>query len=299
MKATDELLEQMEAHLREIYETASKETTEAWKEYMTEQGKKIADLQKQYDAAKKAGDKKLQRRIGIQLAREKREMTFQNERYQRLVKDFTAQMTKANRTALAYLNGKMPSIYAYGANEAKADAEKVGMSFTIVDEATVKRLAMQDEIKLPYKKIDAIKDRRWNTRQLNSSVLQGILQGEPMSKIAERIMPIVGNNEAAAMRNARTMVTGAENGGRYDRARWLEEEGAVIEKEWSAAVHSSRTREWHRDRDGMTIPNDEEFAPGLMYPGDPGGEPEEVYNCRCSMITHIVAVNINGKRIKF
>ena len=25
-----------------------------------------------------------------------------------------------------------------------------------------------------------------------------------------------------------------------------------------------------------------------MYPGDPSGEPEEVYNCRCSIRTHII-----------
>lgn len=43
-------------------------------------------------------------------------------------------------------------------------------------------------------------------------------------------------------------------------------------------------REWHEDMDGEVVPKDEPFSNGLMYPGDPDGDPEEVINCGCDMV---------------
>ena len=51
--ATDELLSKMERRLRAIYTRASREIGEAWKAYLREAGTEIADLQKQYQEAKK------------------------------------------------------------------------------------------------------------------------------------------------------------------------------------------------------------------------------------------------------
>lgn len=36
--------------------------------------------------------------------------------------------------------------------------------------------------------------------------------------------------------------------------------------------------------DGVAIANDKCFENGCMFPGDPGGAPEEVYNCRCTLL---------------
>jgi hypothetical protein len=60
------------------------------------------------------------------------------------------------------------------------------------------------------------------------------------------------------------------------------EEGAVL-KEWVAA-NDGRTREAHAARDGVTIPLNEEFAPGIMKPGD--GPAKESVNCRCTLRYH-------------
>jgi hypothetical protein len=43
-------------------------------------------------------------------------------------------------------------------------------------------------------------------------------------------------------------------------------------------------REWHEDMDGEVVPVDEPFSNGLMYPGDPDGDAEEVINCGCDMV---------------
>ena len=172
------------------------------------------------------------------------------------------------------------------ANKTKKQSIK-DVTFSLVDEATVAKLQREGDIKLPYKKLDETKDARWNTKQLNSKILAGIQNGDSIPKIAQSLMDVIGNNEASATRNARTMVTGAENGGRQDSYEHLAEQGVVQKKVWIATA-DDRTRESHLELDGEEVDIDEEFSNGLMYPGDPAGDPAEVYNCRCSMRTHII-----------
>jgi SPP1 gp7 family putative phage head morphogenesis protein len=122
---------------------------------------------------------------------------------------------------------------------------------------------------------------------MSSRLLQGILNGDSIPHIADRLMDIVGNNAMSAIRNARTMVTGAENSGRLDSYKDLAEKGVVQRKIWIATL-DDRTRESHTEINGEEIEIDQVFSNGLMYPGDPDGDPSEVWNCRCSMKDHIV-----------
>lgn len=288
-KWTDEELEKMEKHIEDVYKQAEEEIIQKWDSYMSKVWDKTNDLYKELDKAKKSGDQDKQKEIQNKIASIQKSETFQNKKYQSMLDTVTNQLANVNQTAVSYVNDKMSSIYAVNYNEVSTEATKVGISFDLVNESTVKRLVKDGDVKLPKKKIDIPKDKKWNTKQLNSSLLQGILQGESIRDISKRIQPIVDNNKNAAIRNARTMVTGAENRGRFDSATELEGLGAIIEKTWMA-THDGRTRESHLQIDGETVPKDEEFGNGLMYPGDPDGEPEEVYNCRCSMTTRIVGV---------
>lgn len=161
------------------------------------------------------------------------------------------------------------------------------ISFTLLDAHTVERLQREGDIKLPRKKVDIPKDERWNTKQMSSKLLQGILAGDAIPTIANSLMQVIGNNAAAAVRNARTMVTGAENVGRLDSYEDLAEKGVVQKKVWIATA-DDRTRESHLLLDGEEVDIDKPFSNGLMYPADPSGDPAEVYNCRCSMRDHIV-----------
>lgn len=162
------------------------------------------------------------------------------------------------------------------------------ITFNLLDVHTVNRLVRNGDIKLPRKKLDAVKDERWNTKQMSSRLLQGILNGDSIPNIANRLLDIVNNNEASAIRNARTMVTGAENSGRLDSYNDLAEKGVVQRKVW-IATYDDRTRESHAEINGEEVEIDKVFSNGLMYPGDPDGEdPSEIWNCRCSMKDHIV-----------
>lgn len=299
---TDKQLDKMEKHLNSIYTETQKGITEKWDKYMRESGEELKKLQAEYDEAKKSGDKEAMKNAGRKLSKAKKSQTIQNRQYQSMVDGITTQLANVNQTAVAYLNGQLPSIYTVNYNAVNTTATEAGIAFNIVNENTVKKLIEDGDIKLPYKNLDKIKDKRWNTKQLNSSVLQGILQGDSMDKIADRILPIVDNNKNAAIRNARTMVTGAENAGRLDSYKDLDERGAVQKKVWIASA-DKRVRDWHLSMDGQEVDLDDDFIDGkgnrLEYPGDPDGEPETVYNCRCSMATRIIGFRKSNGKIEY
>ena len=287
---TDLKLEEMEKRLSAIYSRAEKEIGERWKEYLVEAQEEIDELQKAYDLAKKSGDPKEIRKAGKKLTSAKRERTLMDKRFKALTETTATQLANVNKTALSYVNGQLPEVYSINYNVLAPTVDGVGgYSFALVDADTVRNLATTDKSLLPYKQLDEKKDIRWNVKKMNSEVLQGILQGEPMDRIASRLSKVIGMDETAAIRNARTMVTGAENKGRIDSYKKAEEDGIILEKEWLAAI-DSRTRHWHADLNGKTAPIDEPFHNDfgdIMYPGDPHAHPANVYNCRCTLVTKI------------
>lgn len=285
---TDKHLDKMERKLKKIYRKSAKGIYKSFEQFMLDAQKEL----KRYEYIFTAQLNKDIDTTGIekQIQRKKEEIILRNQAYKDMIDGVTTELAETNTTALAYINGQMPSIYRNNYNQMQAEASRAGVKFNIVSEDLVKRRILDGDIKLPKKRINIPKDKRWNTKQLNSSVLQGILQGESMEKIAKRILPIVNNNANASIRNARTMVTGAENQGRSDSYKRLESDGAIIVKEW-VATDDDRTRIAHRELDGQSIRPDEKFVDmdgnELEYPGDPSGAPETVYNCRCTMVGHV------------
>ena len=288
---TDKELKKIEKRIKEIYEESEKELTKKWNDYFSAASKRLTRLQNEYDKVKLSGDEEAVKTAYNALEREKKNLTFRNDDYQKMLNKTTTALTDLNQTAVSYINGQMPPVYTKNYNQIAKDAEKLGIDFHTVDQHTVAKLVKDGDIKLPYKTVNVAKDKLWNTKQLNSSVLQGILQGESMDKIAKRILPVVDNNSKAAIRTARTMVTGAENAGRLDSYEEMENEGVVLHKVW-IATGDDRTRDWHLVMDGQEVDVNDDFTDGngntLAYPGDPSAEPETVYNCRCSMKTHII-----------
>ena len=291
---TDEKLKQMENEISDIYSEATGDMSKEWAEYMRKTNVKIKKYQAQYDEAVKSKDADAISEAWDALVKAKTSQTLGSEYYEDMVNDLTSKLANVNQIAVAYANNQLPSIYTRNFNLNASTRQIItrhGLVFNLADEATVKRRILDGDIKLPKKKVDIPKDKRWNTKKLNSSVLQGILQGESMDEIAKRILPVVNSNQSAAIRNARTMVTGAECQGRTDRYKNLAERGAILRKEW-IATGDSRTRDWHLSMDGQEVELDESFTDGLgnkiKYPGAPDAEPSTVYNCRCGISSHIL-----------
>lgn len=309
-KAEQEL-KKLERKIRKAYKDSYKEISKEWDEYMEKADKRLENAQKEYNSIKKNGTAEEIAKAKQKLQKIKQNKILRDKEYREVLNKTTDKIAKANQTALDYANNIIPSMYAIGySNPSEVysvpkDIEKAMKSaFDIRDEHTIKRRIQEGDIELPNKKkrLKIPKDKRWNSKKINSSILQGILKGESAKEIAKRLEPIVDNNKNAAIRNARTLMTGAENQGRLDRYRDLEKQGAVLKKVW-IATGDGRTRDWHVEMDEQEVDIDKEFIDGLgnelMYPGDPGGAPETVYNCRCSMQSHVVGFRKSDGRIRY
>lgn len=290
---TDARLAEMIAHIRQTYEQAQDELTAKWNAYMARGNDRLENLYAAYVSA--PADKKAEALKKYQDALQS--YTLQNKWYKEMVGETAYRIANVNSIAIAYINGQMPGIYITNFNPIDPELRNMGISWTIRDEHMVRNLLMDS---LPQKELDFAKDMAWNTKKINSTVLQGVLQGEGITKIAGRLLPIVNNNETAAIRTARTMVTGAENRGRLDRYEEYEEQGVVMHKVW-IATPDGRTRDWHINIDGQEVPVDEPFIDGhgneLDYPGDEMAEPETVYNCRCTMRSHLIGIKDSRGRV--
>lgn len=161
------------------------------------------------------------------------------------------------------------------------------ITFNIINRDVVDRLRRDGDIVLPEKKISVSKDERWNTKQMTSKVLKGLENGDSVQSVAKSLQEVIGNNSNSAIRNARTMVTSAENHGRLDSYKNLSNQGVVMKKEWQATP-DDRTRPSHIDIDGEEQDIDKVFSNGCQFPGDARGPAEEVWMCRCAMGTHII-----------
>jgi len=106
--------------------------------------------------------------------------------------------------------------------------------------------------------------------------------------IVEKVDGIsVGRAEALA----RTDLVGMANGASVHVATTSKRPEEVLYKEW-LATNDGLTRETHQDAHGQSVLVNEVFEVGdatLNYPGDPFGPPEEVMNCRCTIIYNSVA----------
>lgn len=295
---TDKKLAQIERQIDRMYRKATKGIVKKWNEYLVDVDKQISTLQAEYEAAKANGDKETTKKLGIKLVKLKRDKTLQNKYYQQMVDHTAHQITIANQRATAYINGEIPQVYTWNYNYVNKEAQQYGIRFDIRDEHTVRRLFLNGELDLLPRKINEGKDVAWNKKQMNSSVLQGILQGESIPKIANRIMPIVNNNKRSAVSNARTMITSAECGGRLDSYRDLTKNGAIMKKVW-IATPDDRTRKSHLDIDGEEQNIEDDFTNGCAFPGDGKGPADEVWQCRCSMKAHIIGIRGKYGKIRY
>ncbi len=285
--ATDKELERIEKKLTSIYKRAEKEIGVKWRDYLIKANAKIAPLQKQLADAQAKHDTALANQLKKQIADKQRAMTVVNSKYKRLTDQMANEITKVNQTAVAYVNGETPSIFTLNYNYVAQDINSfdLGISFELVDKNTVKKLILEEPELLPSQTINNAKDIAWNIHKTNSEVLQGILQGESMPKIADRFSRVMAMNAASAIRNARTAVTCAENSGRMEMMHEAEAKGVHALKKW-IATHDERTRDAHMELDNKTQEIDEPFVNSIgeiMFPADPHAHPANVYNCRCSL----------------
>ena len=214
---------------------------------------------------------------------------FQSEQWKRKLDDIVKVYRNADEKSREIVGGTSKNIFCEAANYTAFSIEKDLMgaiSFNLYDKKTVERLIKDNPKMLPEWKINETKDYVWNEKRVQNAVAQGIIQGESIAQIGDRLTGELATSNAKKMNLfARTAFTGAQNAGRIDRLHDAEEMGIEVKKKWLASL-DDRTRDAHADLDGDEVPVDEPFHSILgpiMYPGDPTADPANVYNCRCTL----------------
>lgn len=290
-KETDIILAGMEKELDSVYSQAYREARETANEFMV--------FFRELDIKKR-----LQLKNGdideSEFKRWRRTMFFREKRYYQMADTLAADMTNVNKIAASIINKHLPEVYAINHNYGTYEVEhgsKINTQYTLYDRFTVERLLRDNPDLLPRKAaINIPEDIKWNKKKINSAVTQGILQGEDIDKISKRVADTVTDmNHTSAVRNARTMTTSAESGGRVDSYKRAESMGINMLQVWLATL-DNRTRHEHRQLDGQKRAIGEPFeveGNKIEFPGDPKAEPFLVFNCRCTLIGQVKGVNLD------
>lgn len=294
---TDEILADLEKRLRKEYEQAAKETQEKLDKYMKKFATKDAIWKKSVDA-------------GIRTQEEYDKWRLQaiagGERWEKMKARIVADQLHTNQIAREIMNKEMPGIFELNANFALYQVEhdsQIDTSLTLYNREAVDRILRDDpEMLLPpgrrvSQQIQEGKAERWERNKVQSVMTQGILQGESIPKLASRLASAVADSDyKAAVRNARTMATNAQNAGRYDAYNRLESNGVELTLEWAATL-DNRTRHEHRMMHGQRRNVGEPFVVDgveIMYPAQTGSfmgisnVPQEMlWNCRCTILAFV------------
>lgn len=295
-EATEKIIAEMEKKLSQQYAQAEKEVKEKLDDYFRRFEAKDAKWQEWVKNGVKT-DKQYKQWRTQQIA--------QGERWTALKEQLAEDFQNANKIARSTIDGYMPEVYAINHNYGIYQIENGGelaTSLTLYDRQTVERLMRDDPELLPppgktvSKAIAQGRAERWSRQKLQSVMTQGILQGESIPKLATRLAKEVGeSNRKAAIRNARTMATNAQNAGRYDSYRRARDRGIDLTIEWQATL-DQRTRHDHRMMHGQRRNVDEPFNTpdgfSILYPAELGKSESdlpqrEIWNCRCTLLAWI------------
>lgn len=277
-KQSEKMLNELEAKIHREYAQASKEMADKATAYFNRFKSKDLEQRDRYENGEISKKEYTEWR--------KRQMAT-GKRYIAMRDTLAKDLTNTDKIAMKMVNQALPDVYAlninYGTYSIEKDS-KINTSFTLYNHAAVERLIKDNPKLLPNPKVDIPKDLRWNQQHIQSAITQGILQGKSIPEIAKNLQSVTGMDERAAIRNARTAMTGAQNAGRLDSMKRAQARGIGVKKGWLATLDHV-TRDSHVDLDGEVQELDRTFSNGLMFPGDASGAPAEVYNCRCRL-TH-------------
>lgn len=300
-KWTDREIKKLERRLNKEYSQAVDEIEEKTRDYFRRFESKDKKWRQWVKQGKKTEKEYQEWRFGQMAV---------GERWETLKEQLANDYHNVNDIAkkIAYETAK--DVYAENHNYATYEIEhglSLNTGYTLYDKSTVERILRDDPSILPEpgkkvsSRIAAGLDIRWNKQLIQSAALQGILQGESIPKIATRLADSVGDkNRKAAIRNARTMITGAQNAGRVDSYKRAQRMGIDLKQEW-VAVLDGRTRHEHRLLDGQVRNIGEPFeveGMTIRYPGDPTAAPRMVYNCRCTLISQLKGFEIDSTRYR-
>ena len=295
--ATDEEIAKIEKLITKEYKKAHKEVSKKCEDYFAKFAAKDAKWQEWVAQGTKTQKEYKEWRQGQMLVGKKWE-----DLRDTLAQDYT----NAAQITMSITKGFAPEVYAINHNYATFEVEKkslIDTSYTLYSKETVEHM-YKGKPKLYHtygkavaKEIKEGKQYAWDRRRITSVLTQAVLQGESIPKITKRLEQVTAGDHKAAIRNARTMMTGVQNAGRIDALERAQDMGIPVKKQWLATV-DGRTRHWHRELDGVAVDYDEPFKNEIgeiMFPGDPSADAANVYNCRCTILPVVAGFEIDVK----
>ncbi len=286
-RETDKRLEVMEKRISKVYadtlEEAKTKLTAVLKKFQ-EEDKKRAQL---------VADGKLKQRAYVAW---RQELLGKAKHLQDMIDVLTEDFTNADKIAMNIVSGEATGVYALNANYAAYEIEQkagINLSWTLYDHSTVERLISEEPDLLPLPSVNIPLDQQWNKKHITAAINRGILLGDPIPDIAQRLLNVANMDLNAAIRSARTATTAAECAGRIDTYKYAESLGIEMQQEWVATL-DDRTRHEHRILDGQRVDIGEAFevdGATIRYPGDPQAPGYLVYNCRCTLVSAVKGID--------
>ena len=280
---TDKIIAKTEKLITKEYKKAHKEVSKKLDDYLARFATKDEKWQQWVASGKKTQAEYVEWKKGQILI---------GKRWEAMKNTLAADYANAAQISESIVNGYKPEVYALNHNYATFEVEKESMidtSYTLYSKEAVERMH-RDNPRLYHQPGDKVKraiksgkQAAWDKRRIQSVMTQGVLQGDSIPNLTKRLEKVTGGDHKAAIRNARTMMTGVENAGRLDAIKRANELGIPTKKQWVATL-DSRTRHWHRQLDGVIEEPEEPFVNQygkIMFPGDPTANGANLYNCRC------------------
>lgn len=302
-QATDAIIAKIEKDITKEYKKAHKEVTQKLDDYLARFATKDKKWQEWVANGTKTAQEYKDWKMGQILV---------GQRWADLKDSLAKDYGNAAKISQSIANGYRPEVYALNHNYSTFEIEKkskLNTSYTLYSRESVERMYRENP-RLYHKPGQTISQQikegklaRWDKRRIQSVLMQGILQGESIPNLTQRLEKVTGGDHKAAIRNIRTMMTGVQNAGRVDAQERAKSMGIPVKKQWLATL-DSRTRHWHRELDGEVAETDEPFENEIgkiMFPGDPDADPANIYNCRCTLLSVIEGheLDINDDRVSY
>jgi len=117
-----------------------------------------------------------------------------------------------------------------------------------------------------------------NLEDVRAVILAATDEGLTVPQISKRLRDFYSDRSSMkAMRVARTEVTQSAGYAQNESAK----QGGVMTKHSWLSSRDDRVRDSHVMLDGEEKMLNEPYSNGLMFPGDPSGDPAETIQCRC------------------
>lgn len=223
------------------------------------------------------------------------------------IESLSHDLANVDKIAIQMINGELPEVYAssYNFGIYRADMQRqlwggyTNASFSIYNADALRIIETEDPDLIPWKPLepDEDKDLAWNRKHIQNAITQGILQGDSIPQLSQRLLPIVNMDENASRRTARTAYTSIQNQARRDATQAVRDAGIPMDEPWMSVLQQN-TRDTHLMLHG-TLPNEDGlYGEGIIlsgnllrFPADPLGDPEQIYNCQCRVQSFIHGID--------